>query len=136
MEQGSLLTSASSGNTDEVKRLVALRCDINIADQSGRTPVMLAVIGNHLDTAVQLALSGADLARCDPHGRTALHHSILANNREVSARSPHVFSAKGSFLQLGRSFCFAVVAWRSTVRLPISRYGAPLSPCRRPWLSC
>ena len=58
---------------------------MNTQDEHGRTPVMLAVLGGHLDTAVQLALIGADLTRCDPEGRTALEHAVNASNRDVRA---------------------------------------------------
>lgn len=45
--------------------------------------MMLAVLNGHLDTAVQLALSGANLAHCDAEGRTALELAVLSSNRQV-----------------------------------------------------
>ena len=75
--------AASTGQTELAKALVQQGVDVNSPDPEGRTPVILAVIGGHLDTAVQLSLSGADLARCDNQGHTALHHAIAANNRQV-----------------------------------------------------
>ena len=56
---------------------------MNSTDVRGLTPVMLAVVGGHLETAVQLALGGADLARRDQQGRTAIELAVLSSNREV-----------------------------------------------------
>lgn len=79
----SISNSAANGQTAVAKDLIQQGANVDTADARGLTPVMLAVIGGHLETAVQLALAGADLSRCDPDGRTALEYAILAGNREV-----------------------------------------------------
>ena len=58
--------------------------------KNGQDEVMLAVLGGHLDTAVQLALAGADLTRGDQQGQTALQHAIAASNREVWSALQHL----------------------------------------------
>ena len=82
--QASLSHSASSGQTAAIKELIGQGADVNALDAQGLTPLMLAVLGGHLDTAVKLALSGADLGRRDSHGRTALELAVIANNREAA----------------------------------------------------
>jgi ankyrin repeat protein len=61
----------------------------NAADPRRLTPVMAAVLAGQLDTAVQLALNGADLSARDAQGHTALELAVLAGNREVrNLRTP------------------------------------------------
>ena len=79
-----LTAAAVAGQTDVALALIQGGTDsVNSSDSNGLTPVMLAVLGGHLDTAVQLALAGADLTRRDAQGCTALEHAIVAPNREV-----------------------------------------------------
>ena len=66
-----LLSTAADGRTEETKQLLAAGADVNAPNALGLTPLMLAVLGGHLDTAVQLALGGADLSLRDAEGRTA-----------------------------------------------------------------
>ena len=67
----------------------------------GLTPVMMAVLGGHMETAVQLALSGADLKRRDARGRTALELAILASNRETALSL--ILIATGKFTRPARA---------------------------------
>ena len=89
--------AASAGATDVAKSLVTSGADVNASRDDGMTPVMLAVVAGHLDTAVQLALSsGADLTRVDTAGRSALAHAISASNREVPLPPPAPFKLASS----------------------------------------
>ena len=80
-----VFVAARGGRTDALKALVGRGADINVADGSGTTPLMLAVLGGHLDTVLQLVMAcGADMNRRDHSGRTALELAIAASNREAS----------------------------------------------------
>ena len=63
----------------------------------GTTPLMLAVLGGHLDTVLQLVMAcGADMNRRDHSGRTALELAIAASNREASLALLLIATAKFS----------------------------------------
>merc|ERR1719326_189583 len=58
---------------------------------------MLAVLGGHLDTVLQLVMAcGADMNRRDHSGRTALELAIAASNREASLALLLIATAKFS----------------------------------------
>ena len=82
--QAALAQSASSGQTALVRELLHKGANVDCPDAQGLTPCMLAVLGGHLDTAVQIALSGADLKRRAARGRTALELAVLASHREAA----------------------------------------------------
>ena len=84
-----LFAAAASGQKEVATSLVKTEgADVNATDANGLTPVIMAVMGGHLNTAVQLALAGADLSRGDQNGHTALEHAIAASNREVCSVWP------------------------------------------------
>ena len=93
-EPDTLAAVAASGRTQKAREMIADGMDVNSTDAQGRTPVMHAVLGGHLDTAVQLALSGADLRRRDPHGRTVMELAVLASNREAALALLLIATAK------------------------------------------
>ena len=62
---------------------IAYAGNLDAPDQRGLTPVMVAVLAGQLDTAVQLALNGADLNCRDAQGHTALELAVLSGKREV-----------------------------------------------------
>lgn len=82
-----LSCSAANGQTTAACALLDDGHNVNECDERGHTPVMLAVLGGHLDTAVQLALSGANLACRNHDGHTALELAVRSNNREVQLRA-------------------------------------------------
>ena len=92
-----VFVAARGGRTDALKALVGRGADINVADGSGTTPLMLAVLGGHLDTVLQLVMAcGADMNRRDHSGRTALELAIAASNREASLALLLIATAKFS----------------------------------------
>ncbi|MCR8846479.1 ankyrin repeat domain-containing protein [Paenibacillus sp. SC116] len=56
-----LLAAAEQGETAEVLKHLKNGADINTRDKDGRTPVMLATVGNHLVTVKVLLDRGADV---------------------------------------------------------------------------
>eukprot|EP00921_Rhytidocystis_pertsovi_P000549 GHVQ01001023.1.p2 GENE.GHVQ01001023.1~~GHVQ01001023.1.p2 ORF type:complete len:476 (+),score=81.28 GHVQ01001023.1:4981-6408(+) len=62
-----LLATAASANTDELLKSV-----VNTQCTNGQTPLMWAVINNHLPVICLLLKSGADTSLCDTKGATAL----------------------------------------------------------------
>ena len=92
-----VFVAARGGRTDALKALVGRGADNNVADGSGTTPLMLAVLGGHLDTVLQLVMAcGADMNRRDHSGRTALELAIAASNREASLALLLIATAKFS----------------------------------------
>lgn len=56
-----LLSAAAEGKTDEVKASLAAGAEINAQDDRGRTAVMAATHGNHVETVKVLIEAGADI---------------------------------------------------------------------------
>jgi ankyrin repeat protein len=56
-----LIASAERGDTASVRRLLQAGANINTRDGRGRTPVMAATHGNHVDTVAALIQAGADI---------------------------------------------------------------------------
>mmetsp|Transcript_12255 Transcript_12255/g.17096 ORF Transcript_12255/g.17096 Transcript_12255/m.17096 type:complete len:903 (+) Transcript_12255:62-2770(+) len=52
--------SAQAGHLECVKLLIENSADVTVADEEGRTPLVLAVKGNHGDVAVSIVAAGAD----------------------------------------------------------------------------
>lgn len=60
-----LLLAAATGDADEVARLLRLGADIESRDSKERTPLLLAVTGDHVSTARLLVSLGADVNAVD-----------------------------------------------------------------------
>lgn len=56
-----MLTAAAEGKTDEVKSSLEAGAEINAQDGRGRTAVMAATHGNHVETVKVLIKAGADI---------------------------------------------------------------------------
>ncbi len=56
-----LIQAAEVGDTATVFELLKAGADINVLDDQGRTPVMVATHGNHVDTVQALIEAGADI---------------------------------------------------------------------------
>jgi ankyrin repeat protein len=71
-----LLYLARVGDADSVKYLCrTAMVNVNISDDSGRSPLVYAAIGGHTETMKILLKSGAFVDAIDHGGRTALFHS-------------------------------------------------------------
>jgi ankyrin repeat protein len=60
-EQEQLITAPERGDTSTALRLLAAGAPINGRDTQGRTPVMAATHGNHIETVKALIDAGADI---------------------------------------------------------------------------
>lgn len=67
---GELLAAAGSGNAEEAARLLGLGADVEVRDEEGRSPLMLAVLGDHAAVAEVLVERGADPDALDDAGDT------------------------------------------------------------------
>ena len=61
------------GNVDAVRSWVASGADINVVNERGVTPLMLASNWHHAECVAEMLRLGADARRVDDYGRTALH---------------------------------------------------------------
>lgn len=61
------------GNVDAVRSWVASGADINVVDDRGVTPLMLASAWHRAECVAEMLRLGADARRVDNYGRTALH---------------------------------------------------------------
>ncbi|TSP79431.1 Serine/threonine-protein phosphatase 6 regulatory ankyrin repeat subunit C [Bagarius yarrelli] len=72
--------AAASGHTDCLQMLLSSEEDTdlpNVSDTEGQTPLMLAVLGGHIDCVLLLLERGAPPDTRDRKGRTALHRAAL-----------------------------------------------------------
>ena len=75
--------AASTGQTNIVKILIAKGADIDKQDDAGRTPLMLAILKNHIGLARWLIGKGADVNVSDKSGMTSLHWAARENDRNL-----------------------------------------------------
>ena len=61
------------GNVDAVRSWVASGADINVVDERGVTPLMVASCWHRAECVAEMLRLGADARRVDNDGRTALH---------------------------------------------------------------
>ncbi len=86
-DPAALRRAAQRGDTATLRALLASGTDVNAADPHGRTALIEAVAGQHVD-AVQLLLSaGATPDTTDDTGSGALHMAAQAGNTDDPAAS-------------------------------------------------
>ncbi|XP_015986255.2 protein phosphatase 1 regulatory subunit 12B isoform X4 [Rousettus aegyptiacus] len=78
------LAACSSGDTDEVKRLLARGADINTANVDGLTALHQACIDENFDMVRFLVESGADVDRQDNEGWTPLHAAASCGHLNIA----------------------------------------------------
>jgi len=78
MERGTPLhTAAYNGHLDVVKLLIGLeRCELDIQDNIGMTPLNNAIMRGNVDIAIELINKGADVHKGNNTGNQPLHYAI------------------------------------------------------------
>ena len=65
-----------------INELIAMKADVNRADNKGRTPLIAAIIEQNPAITRALIAAGADLSKADNDGRTPLHHAACCRKPE------------------------------------------------------
>ncbi|MET3290561.1 ankyrin repeat domain-containing protein [Brevibacillus fluminis] len=78
-----LLQAAKNGETSVVKDLLERGADINARDAAGRTPVLLAAHGSHIETIHFLIEAGADVNLRDDRNDNPLLHAAAAGKLAI-----------------------------------------------------
>jgi uncharacterized protein len=78
-----LIQAAERGNTERVLELLGRGADINLQDTQGRTPVMAATYGNHVETVAAFLKAGADV-----------------NLRDTMLNNPFLYAGAEGFLEI------------------------------------
>jgi ankyrin repeat protein len=74
-----LLTASSRGHVNLIKMLLANGADVNTSDSKGKTPLLLAIQGGHLD-AFQCIRTGGNMQAVTKSNQTALHLACYSGN--------------------------------------------------------
>ncbi len=91
-----LLDAAATGDTAAIERSLAAGVKVDIRDPAGRTPLLLATHGNHVDAARALIAAGADVNAKDQiedsaflyagaHGRVEILKMTLAAGADLKS---------------------------------------------------
>jgi ankyrin repeat protein len=75
---------SATGSTAVLRRLIQLGADVNVQDQGGRSPLIVAVLMNRVEAVGLLLAAGADVNRQDRHGATALFYAADAGLFELA----------------------------------------------------
>lgn len=84
LQSAALQSAAASGDTVQTTALLNQGAALNVRDEHGRTPLMLAVMQGRLDVVRLLLKRGADPNIADSAGRTPLQQAKQDNLREVA----------------------------------------------------
>ena len=71
----SLHAAARNGDVAQVDRLLAGGALLNAPDEAGRTPLILAAMGGHIEAVRRLLAAGANPALLDREGLDAVQHA-------------------------------------------------------------
>jgi len=82
-----LLYAAREGCTECARHLVEAGADIDKADPDRVTPLNLALLNFHFDTAKYLVEAGADVDKWDLYGRTPLYNAVDMNTIPAGGRT-------------------------------------------------
>jgi ankyrin repeat protein len=81
-----LLYAARDGRFDEARLLVAAGADVNQPEANGISPLLMAILNNHLELAKFLLDHRADLNTADFWGRAPLWAAVELRNRDMNNR--------------------------------------------------
>ena len=81
-----LLFAAREGCMPCIDVLLKARADINLADPDGTTPLIMALLNVHWDTALYLIERGADVQQWDRYGQTPLYVAVDLNTLPIGRR--------------------------------------------------
>jgi len=82
-EEDALFRAARGGHADTVKEVLKPgRVNINVKDETGRTPLMEAARNGHNDVVRTLLNAGADAKLKDLQGKTALMYASEGGHKE------------------------------------------------------
>jgi len=81
---GSLVEVVRKGDSQGVKALLEEKIDVNLADEKGRTALMVAAIKGDADMVKLLIDAGADWHMKDADGKTAQQLATTSNNDEIA----------------------------------------------------
>ncbi len=105
-----LLAAAKKGNKQIMEYLVNKGGDLNIQDENGKTPLILASKRNNVEIVQFLTSDSvmADLGIKDKSGMTALHYASLRGHLPIVQ---HLFKVKMSFLKLAGGANTVIDPW-------------------------
>lgn len=78
-----LLAAADRGDTAMIKSLLAAGADMAARDEHGRTPLLLATRGNHVEAAALLIAAGADVNAKDDQQDSAYLYAGAEGRTEI-----------------------------------------------------
>lgn len=79
-----LLRAAAAGNGDTVKTLLtASDIDVNVKDETGATPLILAARNGHDGVVKTLLIARADINAKDNQGKTAMMYASTAGHDDT-----------------------------------------------------
>ena len=107
-----LIRAAEAGDAAAVKRLLAQRADVHARDAQGRTALVAATYGNHVEAARALIAAGADVNAQDEIRNSAF---LLAGARGIS-KSCGLRSPPGPI-------CKSTNRYGGTALIPACHYG-------------
>ncbi|AVS70525.1 hypothetical protein C8247_08845 [Paracidovorax avenae] len=81
-----LFDAARQGRSDMVGEFVAAGYDLNVRDEKGYTPLILAAYHGHREVVEQLLKAGADPCAQDRRGNTALMGAIFKGEMAIARR--------------------------------------------------
>ncbi|WP_298224576.1 ankyrin repeat domain-containing protein [Flavobacterium sp.] len=78
-----LMAAVMSGNVSIIEKLIAVKADLNQADNTGKTALIYATFFNKTDIVKLLLKAGADKNAKDADARTALDYANFNKNTEL-----------------------------------------------------
>src|SRR6478672_666015 len=78
-----LIHASRTGDIDVLKELIKGEEDLNVKDEEGNSPLMLACMNNHLSFSELIIENGADVNLQNQKGETALIIAAKTNNIEM-----------------------------------------------------